>query len=269
MIWFLLKKNFFDGWENIINILVPNIMCLLVLGLVFVGYLFGFSFNPISILLVYSIVLFGIAFIIVFTGAFAKNALNIANGESATVGDYFANIKDAFKNYFKFAILVSFLIVSVVIGVPLYIGLNSTYGVTLGMVLLLFGIFMMLALQWFIPLKVMLGFDFKKTLKKCFVILFDNFAFSLFMALYSLVLGVLSIFLLTFLPGVNGILLGYINALRLRMYKYDWLDQHPEYKGIKERKNIPWEALIKEDEQILGKKSFKSLFMPWKGDHED
>mgnify|MGYP003443466791 CR=1 FL=1 len=35
-------------------------------------------------------------------------------------------------------------------------------------------------------------------------------------------------------------------------------------KDAKERKNIPWEALLREDSMALGKKSLRSIIAPWK-----
>ena len=201
--------------------------------------------------------------------AFSENAESIANFGSATLGGYFSKIGTAFKENAKFAFLVAFITVSCVIGVPLYIGMDSFYGVALGMILLSFSVLMLLAFQWYLPIKILLKNDFKKCLKKCFIILFDNFGFSVFMAFYSLILLACSVILFFFLPGFNGILLGYVNALRLRLYKYDWLECHPAQKAEKERQNIPWDELIKEDETTLGKKSIKSLLMPWKAEHED
>lgn len=270
MFGFFIKKNFFDGWENIINILIPNLMTMLVMVLAAVGFYFGFSYNPISLMLMYIMIIFAVAFIVVFVSAFCENAAQIASNETAHVSDYFKMIPRAFKENFVFGLLTGMLFVSAVIGVPMYIvGLGSFFGVMLGMILLMFVIVMVLAFQWFLPLKALLKFDSKKAAKKCFVILFDNFGFSVGMLLYSIVLLAFSVFMVFFLPGFNGILLGYVNALRLRLYKYDWLDQHPELKKPGVRKNIPWDALCKEDSDYVGKKSIKSLFMPWKGDHED
>ena len=73
MIWFFIKKNFFDGWENIINILVPNIITVAIFALTGLGFYFFFSPNPISILIIYVICLLAIALIIIFVSAFSEN----------------------------------------------------------------------------------------------------------------------------------------------------------------------------------------------------
>lgn len=260
MIWFFIKKNFWDGWENIGNLVVPNLMTLLVVSLMFVGYLFGFSFNPISLVLMYIMFILGITCIIVFESAFGENAKAISEFETAKISGYFSEIGKAFKENFKVGLVSGFLIVSAVIGVPLYIHMDSFYGVALGMVLLLFVCIVLLALQWYVPLRMLLKMGPNKAFKKCFVVLFDNFAFSIFMEFYCIVLFAMSIVCLMTMPGVCGILLARTNALKLRLLKYDWLDQHPELKGFGVRKNIPWDALIREDKAMLGKKGFKDLF---------
>lgn len=277
MIGFFIKKNFFDGWENIINILVPNLISICTIALAAVGIYFwanataitGFLGPLLAVFSFYLIIFLVISLLIVFCAAFAQNALKIANYETANLGDYFSQLPNTFKNYHKFAFLLAFIIIASVVGIPIYIRLNSFYGVMFAMILLAVALIFLLALQWYIPISVLIGGDFKKILKKCFVILFDNFAFSIFIAVYSLFLFGISIFLLLTLPGFNGILLGQINALRLRLYKYDWLDEHPNLKVVKERKNIPWEPLLKEDELSMGNKSLRSLFLPWKADNDE
>ena len=61
----------------------------------------------------------------------------------------------------------------------------------------------------------------------------------------------LSVFLFMLLPAPSGILLAQTNALRLRLYKYDYLERHPELQTRSERKDIPWDELIREDKEIL------------------
>ncbi len=274
MIGFFIKKNFFDGWENLSSIIVSNLLTLPFVAFIFFTFWIGgpiIIFNGVGsvVLLQAASLFFGVALIIVFSSAYAKNAISIINSEGTKCSDYFKNLGWAFKENLGFGFLVSFIVTSLAVGVPFYIYLNSFYGVMIASFLLCFALIVLLALQWYIPLKVLLGFKFKKTILKCFDILFDNFAFSLFMALYSTVLFACSVVLLFFMPGFSGIVLGYVNALKLRLYKYDWLEQHKNLKGAKDRKNIPWDALLKEDRDAMSKKSLKRLFTPWRSDIED
>ena len=120
-----------------------------------------------------------------------------------------------------------------------------------------------LSLQWFLPVKVLLKNDFKIALKKCFYIFFDNPGLSLFLFFYHCALAVLSVFLLGAAPGITGILLSLTNALRLLLYKYDYLDSHPEITG-KERRKIPWDELLRNDRETLGPRTLRSFIFPWK-----
>ncbi|MBP5402889.1 MAG: hypothetical protein J6Y36_07010 [Treponema sp.] len=286
MILFLLKKNFFDSWENIINLLIPNLVIDVFFALGVFGYVkCGFPFSYLALGLVFT----GVTLTVVFAGCFGKNALSVANFGTATVGNYFSNIGQSFKDFFMFGMLAALVVLSAFTGLPLYMGINGFIGFVFFTMLSIFIFIMALGLQWFVALKIILGGDFKKTLRKCFEILFDNFGFSVFMLFYvwwpfivCFVLlnvtgnlfsfpGVLGacVAVTVFLPGFSGGVLSYVNALRLRLYKYDWLEQHKDLKKAGTRKNIPWEALIKEDRDTLGKKSIRSLITPWKSEKED
>jgi hypothetical protein len=119
---------------------------------------------------------------------------------------------------------------------------------------------LLLALQYYIPIRSRLGGGFKKNIKKSFLIFLDNPGFSLFLFLYNLVGLALSFFLVGLLPGFAGVALAMDGALRLRLYKYDWLETHPEAN----RKELPWEELIAEDRELVGKRTLKGMFFPWK-----
>ena len=125
-------------------------------------------------------------------------------------------------------------------------------------------VFIFLSLQWFIPIRSTMHNNFRKILKKCFIIFFDNTGFSIFIALNNLVALILSVLFIGILPSVGGIIINTQNAFRIRLYKYDYLEAHPELQTKKERKLIPWEELIYEDRETLGPRKLKSFIFPWK-----
>ncbi len=92
----------------------------------------------------------------------------------------------------------------------------------------------------------------------------DNTGFSIIMGLYNLLLLALSILPIGFFPSIAGIAIAKQNAFRIRMYKYDYLDEHPELKSPRERRQIPWEELIYEDREALGPRKLRSFLFPWK-----
>jgi hypothetical protein len=96
----------------------------------------------------------------------------------------------------------------------------------------------------------------------------DNTGFSIIMALYNLLLTALSILPIGFFPSLCGVSISKHNAFRLRMYKYDYLEEHPELKSPRERRQIPWEDLIFDDRQLMGKRTLRGMIFPWKDDQQ-
>ena len=84
------------------------------------------------------------------------------------------------------------------------------------------------------------------------------------MLLYSLLLIVMTPFMAFLAPGFSGLLLAWNNAFKLRMYKYDWMELHPEIPIQKARKQIPWEELLAEDRDTVGTRTIRNLIFPWK-----
>ena len=86
------------------------------------------------------------------------------------------------------------------------------------------------------------------------------------MAFHNLILLALSVLPIGFFPSVAGIAIAKQNAFRIRMYKYDYLEEHPELKTPRERRRIPWEELIYDDRETLGPRKLRSFLFPWKED---
>jgi hypothetical protein len=169
------------------------------------------------------------------------------------------------KDAVLFALIVAVLSVMAVVVIPFYFRMNSLVGLALSAVIFWVRVLSVLAFQWFIPLRFLLNNDlFFKSLKKCYIIFFDNATFSICYFMYQLVIMALSLFLGFLLPSFSGIVLAQTNALRLRLYKYDWLEAHPELPPGKERKHIPWDEVLAEDRETLGPRSLKSFIFPWK-----
>ena len=61
-------------------------------------------------------------------------------------------------------------------------------------------------------------------------------------------------------PGVATILLFYQVAFKLRLYKYDYLETHPNARP----KDIPWADLLYTDRERVGPRSLRGMIFPWK-----
>ncbi|MBP3710781.1 MAG: hypothetical protein J6I73_10360, partial [Treponema sp.] len=173
-------------------------------------------------------------------------------------------IPSAAKDGALFGILLGAIAAAAYVCIPFYFAQGNLFGIFVGAMFAWLVLFIVLSLQWFVALRSLLHNSFKKCIKKCFFIFFDNVGFSIFMAVYNLFLVIISVLLFGMLPSFAGITLAQVNALRLRLYKYDYLETHSEFVTAKERKRIPWAELLANDKEIFGKRSFKSLIFPWK-----
>lgn len=273
MYGFLIKKNFCDGWDNLFSVVVVNVLFLFsMVGIIllssFVTTRLGAMETDMTLyfyLIQTVILMFGIFIIMVFELAYGEMSVKIANFEAAHLVDFFKKIPGVLLDAALFAILVTVIIFVSVFSLQFYIiQQQSMISLFVGALLFWIDIMVALSFQWFVPIRCTFHNKFFKCIKKCFIIFMDNTAFSILTALYNLLLLALSILPIGFFPSVAGIAIAKQNAFRIRLYKYDYLDEHPELKTPKERRKIPWEELIYEDRETLGPRKLRSFLFPWK-----
>jgi len=261
MFGFLIKKNFCDGWDNLLNVLIGNLVFLFGgVGLLLLNTLVSENSILIMIAFVGTIVILSI-----LAFAYGDNAANIANFNGVGLLDYFKAIPGVLKDGALFGLFISAVLIISGFSLRYYfMEVQSMIGFGIGCLLVWIDFFIFLAMQWFLPVRSLMKNNFKKCLKKSFILLFDNTGFTVAMAFYNIILLALSVVCIGFFPSMAGIEIANTNALRLLLYKYDYLEEHPELKTKKERRKIPWEELIYEDRQILGPRKLKSFLFPWK-----
>lgn len=267
MIGFFIKKNFCDGWDHILWIIVFNLLssALLVAGYLGISFIAGLA-DTTAIFLALSIVFAIVIFFLLncLLSSISMECTRIVNFSSVEYKNVFTHLFDDWKDS---ACLTLVLAAAVLIGafvIPWYLEQGTMIGILLSAFIAWFLIIGLLALQWYFPLKSQLKGGFKKTFKKCFLIFFDNTGFSIFMFLYNLFLAALSPFLAFLMPSFAGIIMAQNNALRLRMYKYDWMEEHPGLTPKEANKLVPWDELLADDKETLGPRSFRSFIFPWK-----
>lgn len=263
MFGFLIKKNFCDGWDNLFSLVIVNTVFLFAgMGLIFLNI--GSSIHPL-VAVVGVLVSFIVLSILVF--AYGDSAAKIANFGSPSLKDYFTAIPGVIKDAALFGVIYAFVLLLSSFSIKYYFfEMQNTIGYCLGAGIVWFDLFFILSMQWFVPIRSLMHNNFKKCFKKSFILFFDNTGFTILLALYNLFLLVCSIACIGFFPSMTGILIANTNALRLRLYKYDYLEDHPELKTKRERSRIPWEELLYDDKQTLGPRKLKSFLFPWKDD---
>lgn len=116
------------------------------------------------------------------------------------------------------------------------------------------------SLQFFYAFQSAYGGSAVETAKKSFAFFMDNKGFSLIIFIGSLLIILLSTVTIFVMFGLTTILLWLNVAVKLRMYKYDFLEENPDAS----LKDINWYRLLKKDRIALGRRTFRSLLYPWK-----
>ncbi len=263
MILFQIKKSFFDAWDNLLSLLVVNIGLTLVYvveGILAYGILAGVASGTPASLTELAILLALHVVSSIITGASAWFLNAIADSDRPRARDFLAGIKKTAGRSALFGAL-SFLALAIFfVSFRFYLGMGGFLGIFLAGFLGWILAFGALAFQWFFPVMVRLEGSFPRVVKKCFMITVDNLRYSIFIFFWHALGIVVSFFTVGFVPGFGGLLLSGIEGIRIRAYKYEWLEKNPGAK----RSAVPWDELIKEDEDLVGPRSLKGMIFPWK-----
>jgi hypothetical protein len=252
MFGFLVKKTFYDLWDNLFKTALVNLGFLtLSLG----GILLSLLFDP---PLSAGIVALCLLCCCVYLAAASLCLKSLSDYGSFGFADFFHSLAAAWPAGLLLGALCFFGFFLVLMAIPFYFSLGSFAGLLLGCFLLWTVLIAALALQFFLPIRARLDARPGKIIKKCFLILFDNTLFCVFSGAASLAILALSLPLFMLLPGPAGLLLFLDEALRIRLLKYDWLEAHPGHK------KIPWNSVLEEDRERTGTRSIKGLIFPWK-----
>ncbi|HOX31695.1 MAG TPA: hypothetical protein PLB91_05150 [Spirochaetales bacterium] len=256
MTGFFIKKAFFDGWDHLFTLFLMNLgfVALIALGLLVPGAAGAPAWLGIAI---------GLAAFLALaiwwsTCAFALVA--VADYGSVAFGDLLPAFRKAWLPGLQLGLIGAGAGFLLSIGLPFYLSRGGIAGALAAGVLFWCAVILCLALQYYVPLRARLGGGLRKNLRKSLILFFDNPFFSAFLFLYNLLSLVLSFFLALLLPGFAGMALAGDVALRLRLYKYDWLEANPGSK----RGEIPWDELLAEDRELVGPRTLKGMIFPWK-----
>ena len=256
MILFQIKKTFFDMWDNMLAVFILNFGFILILaGGIYLPSLFSFSAIAATIGVCVAIIVF-------------YQYVGIASLFAREISDYtslsFRGIVDKFKEVWKQSLVLSiitiiqFLVIQ--IAFPFYLNMGGFIGVAALSIIFWMSFAWLIASQFYYPIRTRLDSSVKKIIKKSFMVFFDNTLFSLALALGTLVVVLLSGFTAFLLPGLTTVLIWHQVGFKLRLLKYDYLEENPDA----DRKKIPWDALLIDDKDRVGHRTLKGMIFPWK-----
>ena len=260
MIGFLIRKTFYDLWDNMFKIVALNVGFLACVMLpIFLPMLAAKFVNSLALDL--TLLAFGIMVCSVYLSAVSYSVRSISDYSNFTFKEFFMNFKHSWLAGLVMGgfVFLVFLIVTVVI--PFYFTMEPpAVGLLLTVIIIWTTFFALLSFQYYFSVYIRLGKSIKKSIKKCILISLDNTGLSIFVFLHNIIGLVISAILAFMFPGPVGMLLYIDEALRLRLLKYDWLEANPD----ENRKKIPWDVLLIEEREKTGTRSFRNLIFPWK-----
>lgn len=267
------RKNFYDGWDNVMFFFVPNLiidaLIILCTGIASLGVT---VFKDYSFFL-YIWILLGLILITgasIATLAWAECSKDIADYGTIEFKDFFKALKTCVKDGILYALSMVVVIIAGAAGYLVFLKPKgneiSFAGLLAGVCYIWTAIIVIGALFWFPSVRAYMHNPFVKTLKKSFIVLFDNIFVSIILGFYNLFLTVISVIMLGLAPGMCGIQLARANAFRLLMKKYDYLDELDK-KGeplSSKARRIPWKTLLQEEYEANPVRGFRAFVFPWK-----
>ena len=257
MLMFMVKKAFFDMWDHFLGVVIMNLGFILLLT---IPLLLPSVLVEISVLAAIASQVVGGVLIFVYAGAVSMAARDIANYERPEFARVYGYLKETWRTSLAYGLVWAAVVLVAVIGLPVYANMGNILGLIAIVFLFWALVIWTLASQFFFPILAQLDQKLNKIIRKCFVIFFDNTFFALVVGVGSIAIIVGSAFTALLLPGVTGLLIWHQVGLKLRLLKYDYLEEHPNAK----RREIPWDALLIDERERVGKRTLRGMIFPWK-----
>ncbi len=253
---FLIKKTFFDMWDNFLAMFLLNVgFVALVCGFFILPSTLGF---PAAFLPYYTAL--GAIVVTYYAGGVYRFTLDLSDNKKGGVGLFLRSLVSSWKQNLVSCAIALVLLAVLLYVLPFYLLHESLPLVILGGVMFWVWFSVFLASLFFPPAAVRLGKKTFASLRDSFSFVSDNLGFCLYAFLVFLLTFVVSAILFFMAPGPASMLLWINVCFKIRLYKYEYLRAHP---GTSKR-NIPWDELIAEDRKIVGKRTLRGMIFPWR-----
>lgn len=257
MFGFVIKKAFFDLWDHFLPAMIMNLGFIVLLSIpVFLPqYLQGVgAWAAILVFVAGTLVIFA------YLGGLNGLAQRIADFSSISWSQFAQSLRENLVTSILFGLVMVAHIGLLMVGIPVYSSLDNFFGLLAIAILFWMSVIWWLAAQFVLPVRTRLATRFGQVLKKSLLVAFDNIGFSVALAIGGFVIIAISFVTAFLVPGIAGLAIWYQVALRLRLYRYDYLETHPDAR----RGDIPWDELLYDDRERVGKRTFRGMIFPWK-----
>ncbi len=256
MFGFLIKKWFFDLWDNLLAVIIVNLGFLAIMA---VPTLLPPAAARAGAPAGWIALLGGIALAFVYLGGVSFAAREWTSYRRVEMRAFFSALYRDIKTSIAIAAMTMAHVLLLSVALPFYSGLGNALGLFAVAVLFWISVAWFLSLQYLPATRSHFVQPLGQTLRKALLVMFDNLGFSIALFITAIIIALLSAVTVFLIPGPAGIAILYAAALKLRLLKYDYLEEHPE-----ERKSIPWDALLYEERERVGKRTLRGMIFPWK-----
>lgn len=251
----LIRKTFYNYWDNFFPFLIINAAFVLLTG------------TPLFLLLGTGSLKLGAAAVTVtlFLGAFLFGSIGpagyeIARHRSWSLSRLPQDLVRSIKSKLLLGLLWLIEGVSLLLIIPFYFSTGNLFGFALGVFFAWGMLFLGIALQFYLPLLHWQENTPLQALKKSFFIMFANPGPALGLFFGSLMIAVLSFFTLFMFLGPAALLLWQTNGTYYLLLRH----QHIEAGEGAVEKPFPWRQVLEEESETVGRRSLKNLIFPWK-----
>lgn len=257
MFGFVIKKSFFDLWDSFLPAIVANLGFIALLA---IPAVLPATVSFLGVAASMTVLVLGVVLLFVYIGAVLGIARSITDYESLEWASFLTALRAALPTSLTVAVVAVVHVGLLTVALPVYSSFNNLFGLFALAMLFWMSVMIWLALPYVIPLQQRMGGSPWKNLKKALIFLFDNIGFSIGLMVGAVVIIALSFVTAFLVPGITGLAIWFQTAVRLRLYKYDYLEEHPDA----DRRNIPWDALLLDDRDRIGKRTIRGMIFPWK-----
>lgn len=254
MYGYLLKKAFFDVWDQLFSALLVNF----VFTVVILGLLTLLGGLPLLVVIALEVVV--IFLLSGLVSQWARDVIVAGRVEWKQALPYFlATWKLSLAQATAWIVIASGFLV----GVPFYEAMNPFFGVGFGVVLFWLSFFLAGMSLWVSGLHAQVGGTLKSLVRKSFLLFMANPLASAMLFVSSIVITILSIVpCIGLFPGILGLQVWQQTAFRFLLAKYEWLEANPDF-DLKKGK-LPWKEILAEDLDRLGPRTLRGMIFPWK-----
>jgi uncharacterized membrane protein YesL len=257
MLGFLIKKTFFDLWDNLLVSVALNAGFIVVCA---VPVLVPSRLAPVSPAASVISFLVGALLVFLYLGVvslYAKDMTDYKSIEIRAFGSYLTQTAPSSLFFGLVWLLHVFLLGT---GIPFYSSMNNVFGGAATVLLFWAGVLWSLASVYYLPVRARLDRSVIKVLKKSFLLFFDNPGFTVYLAIGLAGIIALSFSTPLFLAALPAGMIWIHAGVKIRLLKYDYLEENPEAR----RNRIPWNALLIEEREKIGKRTLRGFIFPWK-----